>query len=54
MAVFYTVNSLAVDSRQFGKARLTQIVFGSQGEQALGQLGTHVLDIALERRFACF
>lgn len=52
MAVFYTVNGLAVDSGQFGKARLAEVVFGSQCEQALGQLGTHVLDIALERCFA--
>lgn len=52
MAVFYTVNGLAVDSGHFGKARLTQIVFGSQCEQAPGQLGTHVLDIAFEHRLA--
>ena len=29
MAVFYTVNGLAVDSGQFGKAGLAEVVFGS-------------------------
>ena len=32
MAIFYAVNGLAVDSCQFGKARLAEIVLGSQGE----------------------
>ena len=52
MAIFYAVNGLAVDSGQFGKAGLAEVVFGSQGEQAVGKLGTHVLDIALEHRLA--
>ena len=52
MAIFYAVNGLAVDSGQFGKAGLTEVVFGSQGEQAVGKLGTHVLHIALEYRLA--
>ena len=52
MAIFYAVNGLAVDSCQFGKAGLAEVVFGSQGEQAVGKLGTHVLDIALEHRLA--
>ncbi len=52
MAIFYPVNGLAVDSCQFGKAGLAEVVFGSQGEQAVGKLGTHVLDIALEHRLA--
>ena len=52
MAIFYAVNGFAVDSGQFGKARLAEVVFGSQGEQAVGKLGTHVLDIALEHRLA--
>ena len=36
MARFYTVTGLAVDSCQFGKAGLAEIVFGSQCEQAVG------------------
>ena len=52
MAIFYAVNGLAVDSGQFGKTGLAEVVFGSQGEQAVGKLGTHVLDIALEHRLA--
>jgi len=52
MAIFYAVNGLAVDSCQFGKAGLAEIVFGTQGEQAVGKLGTHVLYIALEHRLA--
>ena len=52
MAIFNAVNSLAVDSGQFGKAGLAEVVFGSQGEQAVGKLGTHVLDITLEHRLA--
>ena len=32
VAIFYTVNGFAVDSSQFGKARLTEIVLGSQAE----------------------
>jgi hypothetical protein len=36
MAIFYAVNGLAVNSCQFGKARLAEVVFGSQGEQAIG------------------
>ena len=52
MAIFYAVNGLAVDSGQFGKAGLAEVVFGSQGEQAVGKLGTHVLHITLEHRFA--
>ena len=52
MSVFYTVNSLAVDSSQLGKAGLAEVVFGSQCEQALGKLSTHVLDIALKHRLA--
>ena len=52
MAIFYAVNGLAVDSCQFGKAGLAEVVFGSQSEQAVGKLGTHVLDITLEHRLA--
>ena len=52
MTIFYAINGFAVDSRQFGKARLAEIVFGSQSKQAIGKLGTHVLDIALEHRLA--
>lgn len=52
MSIFYAVNSLAVDSGQFGKSRLAEVVFGSQGEQAVGKLGAHVLDIALEHCLA--
>ena len=54
MTIFYAVNGLAVDSRQFGKAGLAEVVFGSQAEKAVGKLGTHVLDVALEQRFAWF
>ena len=32
MAIFYAVNGLAVDSCQFGKAGLAEVVFGSQGK----------------------
>jgi hypothetical protein len=52
MAIFYTVNGLAVYSSQFGKARLAEVVFGSQGKQAVGKLGTHGLHIALEHGLA--
>jgi len=52
MAIFNAVNSLAVDSGQFGKAGLAEVVFGSQGEQAVGKLSTHVLDITLEHGLA--
>ena len=52
MAIFYAVNGLAVDSCQFGKAGLAEVVFGSQCEQAVGKLGTHILDIALKHRLA--
>ena len=52
MAIFYAVNGLAVDSGQFGKTGLAEVVFGSQGEQAVGKLSTHVLDITLEHGLA--
>jgi len=52
MAIFNAVNSLAVDSGQFGKAGLAEVVFGSQTEQAVGKLGTHGLHIALEHGLA--
>ena len=52
MAIFYAVNGFAINSCQFGKSRLTEIMFGSKAEQAVGKLGTHVLDIALEHRLA--
>ena len=49
MTIFYAVYGFAVDSGQFGKARLAEVVFGSEVEKAVGKLGTHVLDIALEQ-----
>ena len=52
MAIFYAVNGFAINSCQFGKSRLAEIVLGSQAEKAVGKLGTHVLDIALEHRLA--
>ena len=52
MSVFYAVNGFAVDSCQFGKARLAEVVFGSEAEKAVSKLGTHVLDIALEQSLA--
>ena len=32
MTIFYAVTGLAVDSCQFGKAGLAEVVFGSQGK----------------------
>jgi len=32
MAIFYAVNGLAVYSSQFSKARLAEVVFGTQAE----------------------
>ena len=52
MAIFYAVNGFAVDSCQFGKACLAEVVFSSEAEKAVGKLGTHVLDIALEQSLA--
>jgi hypothetical protein len=36
MAIFYAVNSFAIHSCQFGKSGLAEVVFGSQGKQAVG------------------
>ena len=36
MTIFYAINGFAVDSRQFGKTGLAEVVFGSQGEQTIG------------------
>jgi hypothetical protein len=52
MAILYAIDGFSVNSSQFGKARLAEIVFGSQGEQAVGQFGAHVLNIAFEGSFA--
>ena len=52
MAIFYAVYGFAVDSCQFGKACLAEVVFSSEAEKAVSKLGTHVLDIALEQSLA--
>ena len=52
MAIFYAVNGFAVNSCQFGKAGLAEVMLAPQVEKAVGKLGTHVLDIALEHRLA--
>ena len=52
MAIFDAVYGFAVNASQLGKGGLAEVVFSSEAEKAVSKLGTHVLDIALERCFA--